>query len=304
MEHLSQSKNNELLQPSQQSPPTLNTIPFKVLTYNLFLRPPPISQSQGDFKWERLALFIDTVLPNFDLICLQESFTSFSSRVNTLFTHARDLGFQTCCLGPQSCWYKFQLVDSGLVILSKWAMVMTTNCVFNSGVASDRLSAKGVLYTKLKHPTENSYLHVFNTHFQASYSLYPSESDNTVQCRMDQLKTLVNFIHTTISKETCMHPILVLGDFNMDKTDPHPYEYQRLVKALELGDMKLNVMDVLASTESSCTHRSWHDPEDSSHLDYIFLLLPPNNVSTTMCQLMEARVESFEVQERKFPRLS
>jgi hypothetical protein len=40
-----------------------------ILTYNLFLRPPPIKNNKDDYKNERLDLFCSEILDKFDIIC-------------------------------------------------------------------------------------------------------------------------------------------------------------------------------------------------------------------------------------------
>jgi len=52
---------------------------IKLLTYNLYLRPPLVHSNEDDYKDERLAEFIK-LIPDFDIICLQEVFALGSSR--------------------------------------------------------------------------------------------------------------------------------------------------------------------------------------------------------------------------------
>ena len=41
----------------------------RLLTYNFFLRPPPVQEKGGDYKDLRLTLFIEKELHKFDIIC-------------------------------------------------------------------------------------------------------------------------------------------------------------------------------------------------------------------------------------------
>ena len=52
---------------------------IKLLTYNFFLRPPPIKTNSDDYKEERLNDFFD-YLPDYDIICFQEIFGAFHDR--------------------------------------------------------------------------------------------------------------------------------------------------------------------------------------------------------------------------------
>ena len=52
---------------------------IRLLTYNIFLRPPPIKTNENDWKDERLNLFIEELI-NFDVVCLQEMFGTWTNR--------------------------------------------------------------------------------------------------------------------------------------------------------------------------------------------------------------------------------
>lgn len=52
---------------------------IKLLTYNLFLRPPPIKTNDDDFKNERLNDFLE-IMDQFDVICFQEMFQTATFR--------------------------------------------------------------------------------------------------------------------------------------------------------------------------------------------------------------------------------
>ena len=51
----------------------------RLLSYNFFLRPPPVNNNGSDYKNERLKDFIE-FLPEFDIICFQEIFTTLTDR--------------------------------------------------------------------------------------------------------------------------------------------------------------------------------------------------------------------------------
>ena len=53
--------------------PVRNSI--RLLTYNFFCRPPPVNTNKDDYKDARLKDFLEQ-LPNFDIICFQELFTT------------------------------------------------------------------------------------------------------------------------------------------------------------------------------------------------------------------------------------
>lgn len=67
------------------------------------------------------------------------------------------------CVGP--------IVDSGLLILSKYPIIFAHFYSYNIGILSDSASDKGYIYCKIKVPAKTSHsLHLFSTHLQASYA--------------------------------------------------------------------------------------------------------------------------------------
>jgi hypothetical protein len=51
--------------------------------------------------------------------------------------------------------------------MSKYPIIESSFESFNVGVLSDSASDKGFIYCKIK--IENNFVHLFNTHLQASY---------------------------------------------------------------------------------------------------------------------------------------
>jgi len=72
--HMQSPKEDDLLES--------NVVPRKfirLLTYNMFMRPPPVKTNATDFKDARLDEFVKQ-LDNFDIICFQEVFTTLNTR--------------------------------------------------------------------------------------------------------------------------------------------------------------------------------------------------------------------------------
>jgi hypothetical protein len=92
---------------------------IRILSYNIFLRPPPIKNNENDWKNERLADFIK-LLENFDVICLQEMFGAFNSRKQELIKYANKSGLFFYCDSPSPSFFSTCLVDGGLLILSRY----------------------------------------------------------------------------------------------------------------------------------------------------------------------------------------
>jgi endonuclease/exonuclease/phosphatase family metal-dependent hydrolase len=188
---------------------------IKLLTYNIFLRPPPVKNNDNDWKDERLEDFCK-ILHNYDVICLQEMFGALNSRKQTLIRTASKSGFFFYIDTSSPSFNSKYMVDGGLLILSRFPIISYSFCPYRYGVISDSLAQKGVLYAKIL--IKDCYFHLFTTHLQASY-LYSGEYHFKVSCetRMAQISQ-ISFIMSEILKSEYhkRDKILLVGDFNVD----------------------------------------------------------------------------------------
>jgi len=127
-----------------------------------------------------------------------------------------------------------RVFGGGLMIISKYPIEATRELVFDKGVASDGFVTKGVLYAKVK--VGSSYVHVFNTHMQASYGYEFKESDPYALIRRKQIQQVSTFIAKIALDDH--HPIIAMGDFNVnairrpDEPSVDSKEYQEMLAAL------------------------------------------------------------------------
>lgn len=153
-------------------------------------------------------------------------------------------------------WFNVKRQDGGLLILTQkdYPIIAASGFVFKDTAplelrSWDAASSKGALYARIQvGPSEEDYIHVFNTHLQAHD--FPA-------VRKKQLEELEEFIHNATSDrwffsagapveipsskgEYDGHPIVLLGDFNIiasstagkpPQKTPTP-EYKDLLKAL------------------------------------------------------------------------
>jgi hypothetical protein len=115
---------------------TLSKPETRLLTYNIFMRPPLVKNNISDYKEFRLSYFIKNVLSNYDIICLEEMFEFGSSRRARLLEAARKAGFSYSLTSPSGL---FRLaIDGGLVMLSKFPIKESDTLIYPSGVHSDK----------------------------------------------------------------------------------------------------------------------------------------------------------------------
>ncbi|KAL4445035.1 hypothetical protein ABPG74_018763 [Tetrahymena malaccensis] len=213
----------------------------KILTYNLFMRPPFVKNNEDDYKNERCKLIIKNEISKFDIICFQELFRLFSNRRHKMVYSAIKKGFLYHVSSPQPSFFRSYFVDAGLTILSKFPIVESCFRPFRYGILADGLCQKGVLYAKIR--VNERHIHVLNTHTQASYNTNEKEIKQTVIARLDQFVEMRKILEDCLKQygfergDIC----IFAGDFNVDSNHPmHPIKFlnkqQDLKQILGIND--------------------------------------------------------------------
>ncbi|KAJ2518573.1 hypothetical protein H4217_003247 [Coemansia sp. RSA 1939] len=216
---------------------------LRILTQNMFMRPPLIKNNRSDWKDARLDYFIEHILPNYDVVCLQEMFEFASSRRSRLLAAAQKLGFAYYVASERQFLWNVA-IDGGLAILSRFPVVASESHVFQRGMGPDWIPKKGVLYAKIgiyadgaKPLTDPalSHVHVFTTHTQASYGeVFITQPD--VKRRLAQLHEFHNFLESVLPAHRAPgEPVVLTGDFNVDSrnhelSNPDAVPYEREVE--------------------------------------------------------------------------
>jgi hypothetical protein len=93
-----------------------------ILAYNIFLRPPLVKNNESDHKDARLKEFIK-LLPQFDIICLQEMFGFLNKRKHKLIRCAAKAGFLYYADSVSPSFFTSFVVDGGLLVLSRYIRI-------------------------------------------------------------------------------------------------------------------------------------------------------------------------------------
>ena len=195
---------------------------IKILSYNFFARPPPInSNGHDDYKNERLNDFIE-LLPDFDILCFQEIFTTFNDRKHKMIREAAKVGLKYYLTIKAPSFFSKYITDSGLLILSRYEIIENDSYNYYINISGDAPSNKGILYAKIK--IEDKYLFLFNTHTQSTYyDESPKNINSTIQVRTTQIEELINYVYNKLLhipkeqvKKGC---VLIVGDLNIDAHD-------------------------------------------------------------------------------------
>lgn len=226
-----------------QSVQNINQINLRILNYNIFIRPTGIAtyfRFNGDAKDERLYK-IGTLLKKYDIAMFQElfnfNFGIAKNRTIEMIKIAKENGLK------YYAYYKpttFSLVDSGLLIVSRYPIVKSQLFPYNSSTGFDKFSEKGVLYAKIK--INDYFINVFNTHTQAGNSL-----EETI-IRWKQIRSMIKIINNIVTNS---ETIIFGGDFNIDAINnisydnnqiniSNTYESQNYTKLISLLNKQLN----------------------------------------------------------------
>ena len=225
----------------QNSEEILSRQKIKLLTYNFFLRPPPIKTNSDDYKEERLIDFLD-YLPDFDIICFQEMFGTFHDRKKKMIKAAKENGYLYYLSSKSPSFFSKFLIDGGLLLISRFPIIDNKYITYDYGVMSDGMSQKGAIYAKIK--IKDYYLCLFSTHLQASY--YDSGNslwNFTIETRTKQTEDLINFIYDTIynldKNDLSKCIFIVCGDFNIDA-----YDYKNAKEKYNLPKVKFTEYEI------------------------------------------------------------
>ncbi|KAI8379584.1 Endonuclease/exonuclease/phosphatase [Radiomyces spectabilis] len=198
--------------PSPTVPDKTTDSHARLLTLNIFMRPPGVKNNWSDYKDDRLEYIMDYILPEYDIIAFQEAFAFASRRKDRLIRRARELGFNYHVESPRH--YPWELaVDGGLLLISRFPIRQSDTIEFPRGTHSDWLAIKGALHALIELNPSRS-LHVYTTHTQASYDLFNVINQGDTEIRLSQFARLHQFMSDTAGNDG--FPVMVMGDLNVD----------------------------------------------------------------------------------------
>ena len=219
---------------------TRNSI--RLLSYNFFLRPPPINNNGSDYKNERLKDFFE-FLREFDIICFQEIFTTLTDRKHQMIREAAKSGLIYHVSSRPPSFFSEYITDSGLLILSRYEILECDYYYYYLNISGDAPSNKGIIYAKIN--INNRYLFLFNTHLQSTYFDESQSNINcTIQVRTKQTEELINFVYNKLMiiprEQIEKGLVLIVGDFNIDA-----HNNQFLREKYKLPKYKISEYDLL-----------------------------------------------------------
>jgi endonuclease/exonuclease/phosphatase family metal-dependent hydrolase len=179
---------------------------MRLLSYNVCMRPIPFQNNTERFA--EVAIAVNS--GRYDIFLAQELFVSRHKRLTGFMDYREPpfLSLFNLVRAPLPLRRSF-FCDSGLAIYTRYPVIETIFFPFSSGVFSDRLAEKGVLYARVMHDMVGP-VHIFNTHVQSG------NSSRTRAVRGRQFNEILEFITDRVSEDDA--PIIVAGDFNTNTT--------------------------------------------------------------------------------------
>jgi endonuclease/exonuclease/phosphatase family metal-dependent hydrolase len=251
---------------------------------------------------ERSQLLLERVA-DYDVICLNEAFQFGSNIVGNFVKKANVLGFKYVVSGPKVPVFTRKVLDSGVLVLSKYPIIKSNGVVYHQGCGVDSFAAKSGVYAEIA-VSSDQRVHVFATHLQASYEVV-TEVDYGV--RDSQTRELRALIEESVGVPAA--PVFLLGDMNINSIGEKG-EYLNMTENLSITGYEL--IDTLKCKDHPVTSVgsidrnpepdeqnltcAWENPES---IDYVFLYLPE---TTQSCYATE--VQEFQVTDKPYCRLS
>ncbi|MFE7800403.1 endonuclease/exonuclease/phosphatase family protein [Nocardia sp. NPDC057440] len=108
--------------------------------------------------------------------------------------------------------------DGGLLLLSKYPMVLKHSTIFRQCAGDDKLANKGALHARIEVPGHPTQYDIFLSHTQNPDAGGKNAARKQVK---SQLRHLASFVHAFSSP---LRPALLMGDLNTDALDPDLYQ--------------------------------------------------------------------------------
>ena len=245
---------------------------IKFLSYNILQKPVGIvEEGKNEYKSARMEI-LGNELKNYDIICLQECFNYQNYRVYNFLKKLEKNGFKYFLKHDSPKFHKYQTIDSGLMILSKFPIVDSLKKIFVVGVYNDGLIDKGMLYAKIQVDADideekeeekkklnnkdqknineevekkKKYIHVINIHTQAVYMYKPLQFKYCCFIKnLVQLLDIKKFLKKKIESIPDKDLILLAGDFNIEANKLADEDFIKFFKFINYNPKFINLDEI------------------------------------------------------------
>lgn len=245
--------------PSDVVPTTRGPVTVSVVSWNVFLLSVACHDyTSRDCKNQRAQHVVSSV-KTYDVVCLQEAFSTLNRRVHCIVKQAERLGYKYHVGTKSPGLLSMALLDDGLLTLSKHPIVTADTLTFSRSRFPDRWASKGAHYARIRLPHKD--MHVFNCHLQSDCGTRPDDTSCTRTIREAQINQLRCFIRKHTAGASAQDLVVVCGDFNVDRGER--------CEAFSQMRSELALRDALETFEpaSRTTCRTYVDTRSNRFLD-------------------------------------
>lgn len=247
---------------------------IKLLQYNCFWRPWLLHLGTVEYVRER-SLLLSERLDKYDIVCLDESFHFGSNVVKNFISIMQKKGFKYIVTNRRVPILSKFVVDSGVMILSKYPIIEFDDIAYKEGCSFDQFAMKGCVYAKIQ-ISQKQHINVFATHLQASYEVI---TDVDYNIRSNQIKDIHYLMMKHVSNDTA--PTFLLGDMNI--VNESSKEYNNMMENLKLPNYNVidtyqtmeNKVPTIADSDNIFTQDC--DKNSPNAIDYVFCFESKDN---------------------------
>jgi endonuclease/exonuclease/phosphatase family metal-dependent hydrolase len=287
--------------------PDVKVSNLKILQFNVFWRPNIIRFGKNEYARERAAILLERVKP-YDVVCLNECFSFVGSPVSSFVKAMQAQGFRYFARSPSAALFSLEVLDSGIIVFSKYPILATTFIAFDLSIEIDQFIGKGALYSQIQ-TGPGTHVHVWAVHPQANYKKC---LPGCKSMRLAQLRQMM----ATLRRRSCDgQPIIIIGDLNVNALERAVTEkriandYQRLLETVAIESYSVTDTMLESYHEHVPTFgeddRSLTAPDDigsKQRLDYILVLSREDG--EYIATGTNSEVLKFEVDKCPFTHLS
>lgn len=231
-----------------------------VVSWNVFLLSVACHDfTSRDFKNQRAQHVVGSVKA-YDVVCLQEAFSTLNHRVHGIVKQAERFGYKYYVGTRSPGVFSMALVDDGLLTFSKYPIVTTEALTFSRSLFPDRWASKGAHYARIRLPHKD--MHVFNCHLQSDCGTRPHDTSCTQMIRDAQIKQLRCFVRKHTAGASAQDLVVVCGDFNVDRGE-HCEAFRQMRSELALHDA---LETFKAASRTTC--HTYVDTRNNRFLDF------------------------------------
>lgn len=263
---------------------------------------------KNTYNKERANLIADE-FSQYDVVCLNEAYSYVGSPVKSFIQKMSYFGFKYVARSPSASLTSLELVDGGVIILSKLPILRQNVLTFSLSNGIDMAIGKSAVYARIQ-TNQGAHVHLVATCLQSPVA---DSYDMCKAVRMCQLREIRAMLQRS-AMDGC--PIVIIGDLNVDAHLPEAVskakvsEYQRMIENMTIDEYTLTdglyeSYNEHPTTLGDAAHNTLTEPIDQGanrSVDYVWLF--SRNEGNYVIDTQNSTILKFEAKNQKFSHLS